>query len=171
MPILYKKGLVSTVVDFIEVEIGKKLPSGCRDFLYKMNGLYFSSPHYAQIPLKAVDEGVISFDRFFGFLPDEECNDIVSFNKEFIDELRFLPNAIAIGEDGGGNPYVLIGGDKKGVYYWDRTHLHESDSINFYDIAEQEDSGNLFLVASTFSEFYSLVVESANGNPDFVEEI
>lgn len=171
MPILYKKGLVSTVVDLIEAEIDKALPSDYRNFLYKMNGFYFSSPHYAQIPLKAVDEGVISFDRFFGFLPDEECNDIVSFNKEFIDGLKFLSYAIAIGEDGGGNPYVLIGGEKSGVYYWDRTHLHESDSLNSYDIAEQEDSGNLFRIASDFSQFYSLVLASVDGNPDFVEEV
>jgi hypothetical protein len=171
MPIIYRKGLPSTVIDSVETEINRTFPLAYRDFLGGMNGLYFSPPDFVQIPLKAVEEGHISFDRFFGVLPDEDCNDLVSFNKEFIEEIDFLSDAIAVGEDGGGNPYVIVKGEKGGVYYWDRTHLHESDSVNDFDIAEQNDSGNLFFIAPDFDQFYSLVMKNASGAQDFIEAV
>jgi hypothetical protein len=172
MPIVYKSGLKSLDVDYIEAEISRALPVGYREFLCKMNGFYMTAPDYAQIPLNAVDEGVISFDRFFGLLPEEECNDVISFNKEFIEELNFLDEAVAIGEDGGGNPYVMVGHrGEKGVYYWDRTHLHESDLKNDFDIPEQNDCGNLFFVSEGFVEFYNLIIKSVGGVPSFIEDI
>lgn len=172
MPVEYKTGLNSTDVDRIETEIGRSLSVEYRAFLCKMNGLYLTAPDNAQIPLSAVDEGVISFDRFFGLLPEEYCNDVICFNKEFIGELDFLGEAVAIGEDGGGNPYVMVGKrGEKGVYYWDRTHLHESDLKNDFDIPEQNDSGNLFFVSGSFVEFYDLIVKCVGGAPAFIEEI
>ncbi|WP_338922969.1 SMI1/KNR4 family protein [Pseudomonas silesiensis] len=171
MPIVYKPGLKSADVDYIEIQINRVFSAEYRKFLSGMNGFYLTAPDYVQLPLSAIDEGAISFDRFFGLLPEEECNDVVSFNKEFIDELSFLDEAVAIGEDGGGNPYVMIGKrGKQGVYYWDRTHLHESDSKNNFDIPEQNDCGNLFFVSGSFDEFYDLVIK-CGGAPDFIEEI
>jgi hypothetical protein len=137
-----------------------------------MNGFYLTAPDYAQIPLSAVDEGVISFDRFFGLLPEEDGNDLIYFNKEFIEELDFFDEAVAIGEDGGGNPYVMIGKlGGKGVYYWDRTHLHESDLKNNFDIPGQNDCGNLFFVSGSFVEFYDLIIECLGGAPVFIEAV
>jgi len=172
MAIVYKPGLKSVDVDYIETEIGRALSVGYREFLCKMNGFYLTAPDYAQIPLSAVDEGVISFDRFFGLLPEEDCNDVICFNKEFIEELEFLDEAVAIGEDGGGNPYVMVGKrGEQGIYYWDRTHLHESDLKNDFDIPERNDCGNLFFVTGSFVEFYDLVVKCVGGVPIFVEDI
>ncbi|WP_237150642.1 MULTISPECIES: SMI1/KNR4 family protein [unclassified Pseudomonas] len=96
---------------------------------------------------------------------------MVFFNNEFIDELDFLKEAVAIGEDGGGNPYVMIGKrGEQGVYYWDRAHLHQSDSKNNFDIPEQNDCGDLFFVSGSFDEFYDLVVGCVSGVPSFIEE-
>lgn len=154
MPLIYKKGLDVSRINNLEKELGVRLPSDYREFLHKMNGWYLSAPDYLQLPLAGVDGGEISFDRFFGVTPEEECNDLLSFNKEFIGELCFLASPIVIGEDGGGNPFVLVcDGTLEGVYYWDRTHLHEFNCVNSFDIKEQGDSGNLFMVATTFSEF------------------
>ena len=172
MPIVYKPGLKPVDVDYIEVEISRALPIEYREFLSNMNGFYLTAPDYAQIPLNAVDEGVISFDRFFGLLPEEECNDLICFNKEFIEELDFLDEAVAIGEDGGGNPYVMVGNrGEKGVYYWDRTHLHECDLKSDFDIPEQNDCGSLFFVSGSFVEFYDLIIKFVGAAPTFVEDV
>lgn len=172
MPLVHKPGLNAADIDYIEVEINRAFSAGYRKFLSGMNGFYVTAPDYVQIPLSAVDEGAISFDRFFGLLPEEECNDVLSFNKEFIGELDFLEEAVAIGEDGGGNPYVMIGKQgEQGIYYWDRTHLHQSDSKNNFDIPEQNDYGDLFFISGSFDEFYDLVVWCVSGIPKFVEGI
>ncbi|WP_440091840.1 SMI1/KNR4 family protein [Pseudomonas syringae] len=173
MPIFYKKGLRKTDLGQIELKIHRTLPADYKSFLIRMNGFYLTAPDYAQIPLAAVDEGAVSFDRLFGLIPLEDCNDIVEFNNEFSSELDFLNHAIIIGEDGGGNPYVIIGeseGVRKGIYYWDRTHLHDSDVKNRFDIAEINDCGNLFFVSSSFDEFYNLILQCLGGSPDFLEE-
>ncbi|MCP1418456.1 hypothetical protein J3D47_002699 [Pseudomonas laurylsulfativorans] len=172
MPVVYKAGLKSADVDRVETGIGRGVSVDYRAFLCKMNGFYLTAPDYAQIPLSAVGEGVISFDRFFGLLPDGNCSDVICFNKEFIEELDFLDEAVAIGEDGGGNPFVMVGKrGEKGVYYWDRTHLHESDLKNYFDIPEQNDCGNLFFVSGSFVEFYDLIIKSVGGSPAFIEDI
>lgn len=172
MPIVYNLGLKSVDVDYIEAEIGRAFPIEYREFLCKMNGFYLTAPDYAQIPLSAVDDGVVSFDRFFGLLPEEDCNDVICFNKEFVEELEFLDEAVVIGEDGGGNPYVMVGKrGEQGIYYWDRTHLHESDLKNDFDIPEQNDCGNLFFVAGSFTEFYNLLIKYVGGAPVFIEDI
>ena len=130
MPIVYKSGLKDSEVNALESALNVVLPGSYRQFLGRMNGCYLTEPDCGQLPLPAIDDGVISFDRLFGVVPHEECNDLVSFNNEFIDELSFIGDVLAIGEDGGGNPYVLVcESGRDGIYCWDRTHLHESDSI------------------------------------------
>src|SRR5690606_31626742 len=137
MPVVYKAGLTDAEINSLEVAVNVVLPGAYRSLLARMNGFYLTDPDFGQLPLKSVQDGEVSFDRLFGIIPEEECNDLLSFNHEFISELAFVGGVLAIGEDGGGNPYVLVTEPgREGVYYWDRTHLHESDSINKYDIAE-----------------------------------
>jgi hypothetical protein len=170
MPLIYKQGLNVSRINDLEKELGVGLPSDYREFLHNMNGWYLSAPDYLQLPLADVDGGEISFDRFFGPTPEDECNDLLSFNREFIAELDFLANPIGIGEDGGGNPFVLVcDGTLGGVYYWDRTHLHEFSAVNNFDIKEQGDSGNLFMVSTTFSEFQKRLSQLL-GEIDIVKE-
>lgn len=171
MPIVFKKGLTESELARVESELNILLPAGYRDFLERMNGLFIVAPDYVEIPLSSVEDGFISFDRIFGWHPQEECNDVVAFNKEFIDELAFLGDVIAIGEDGGGNPYVIVSQSKRdGVYYWDRTHLHDEDSLKTADILEKDDSGSLYFVSSSLGEFYKLITIQLGGHPVLVED-
>ncbi|QYX48274.1 SMI1/KNR4 family protein [Pseudomonas tussilaginis] len=171
MPIVYKAGLSDSEVNAVESALNVTLPDSYRQLLKRMNGFYLTEPDYGQLPLPAIDEGVISFDRLFGVVPDEECNDLVGFNSGFIDELSFIKGVFAIGEDGGGNPYVLISEPgREGVYYWDRTHLHEGGSVNKYDIAEQDECGHLYLVAKDIEGLFDTLVSSLGGDVAMVEE-
>lgn len=170
MPLVYKRGLSNTEIDRVELEIGRSLPYDFKKLLSGMNGFYLTSPDYSQVPLASVEGGVVSFDRIFGLLPDEECNDLIAFNNEFIDELGFLGEAVAIGEDGGGNPYVLLGEEREGLYYWDRTHLHDFSANGKLDIPEQNDCGNLFYLAPNFQAFYDMILKSLGGAVQSIEE-
>jgi len=172
MPIVYRAGLSDSEINTVEFSLNTTLPDSYRKLLKQMNGFYLSEPDCGQLQLPAIDDGVISFDRLFGVIPDEECNDLVSFNSEFIDELSFIDGVVAIGEDGGGNPYVLIIEEgREGVYYWDRTHLHEGDSINNYDIAEQNECGHLYFVVKTVDELYAALMSSLGGSASMIEEV
>lgn len=171
MPILYKSGLSGSEITHVEAELKVSLPKDYKNFLSRMNGLYLTDPDFCELPFPAVDEGYIVFDRFFGLIPNEESNDLVCFNKEFSEELDFLKKVIVIGEDGGGNPYVILeGAGHEGVYYWDRTHLHEGEASNAFDIQEQMGSGNLFYAAKNFHEFYSLIIKKLGGGVKYIQE-
>jgi len=171
MPIVYKAGLTDAEINSLEAAVNVALPGTYRNVLARMNGFYLTDPDFGQLPLKSVQDGEVSFDRLFGVIPEEECNDLISFNSEFISELAFIGGVFAIGEDGGGNPYVLVTEPgREGVYYWDRTHLHESDPINKYDIAEQDECGHLYKVAAGADEFYSLILASLSDDVEMVEE-
>jgi len=171
MPLVYKAGLAHDELDALEEAISVAVPQAYREFLGRMNGFFLSAPDFGQLPLKSVESGVIAFDRFFGVAPEEECNDLICFNDEFISELGFSGEALAIGEDGGGNPYVLVtGAGHEGVYYWDRTHLHESCDLDGFDVAEQEGCGALYEVAIGFDEFYSLIMASLPDDIEFMQE-
>jgi len=171
MPIVYKSGLKESEVNALESALNVPLPSSYRQFLRRMNGCYLTEPDYGQLPLPAIDDGVISFDRLFGVVPEEECNDLVSFNNEFIGELSFIGSVLAIGEDGGGNPYVLIcEAGREGIYYWDRTHLHEADSVNRYDIAEQNDCGHLYFIAENIDGLLDILISALGGDVVMIEE-
>jgi len=171
MPIVCKSGLKDSEVSALESALNLPLPSKYRNFLRRMNGCYLAEPDYGQLPLPAIDDGVISFDRLFGVFPEEQCNDLVSFNNEFIGELSFIGSVLAIGEDGGGNPYVLIcEAGREGIYYWDRTHLHESDSVNGYDIAEQNGCGHLYATAENIDDLLVGLVSALGGGGVMIEE-
>jgi len=170
MPIVYRPGLTNSDISKIEQVLKKKLPTDYKTFLSNKNGFFISDPDFSEISTDKISDGVISFDRLFGLNENEGCNDLLSFNGEFISELNHLSGAIAIGEDGGGNPYVLLTeGKNSGVYYWDRTHLHEGDPINKFDIKEVGDSGNLFLISNSFKDFYKLIEVSLGQNIRYEE--
>ena len=168
---LYISRLQDPEVNALQSALNVVLPSRYRQFLGRMNGCCMTEPDYGQLPLPAIDDGVIIFDRLFGVLPDEECNDLISFNNEFIDELRFIGSVLAIGEDGGGNPYVLIcEAGREGIYYWGRTHLHEADSVIKFDIAALNDCGHLYFIADSIDAFFDMVVAALGGNVVLIQE-
>jgi len=66
----------------------------------------------------------------------------------------------AIGDDPGGNYFVLVcNKSQKGIYYWDRTHLHIEDEIQDFSIPEVNDSGNLYKIHNEFSEFLTILTK------------
>lgn len=161
MSFLYNPGLSDADIQGLEQRLKKSLPSDYRDFLKKRNGIYLTAPDYVSLPLDKVDEGRIAFDRLFGLMPDEASSDLLAFNEEFINELSFLGSSIAIGEDGGGNPFVWVAeAGKEGLYYWDRTHLHGNNDKNGFDIAEHDGCGNLFFLAPDFKTFFELIISA-----------
>ncbi|MFR0674233.1 SMI1/KNR4 family protein [Enterobacterales bacterium AW_CKDN230030176-1A_HGKHYDSX7] len=172
MPIVYRPGLTCSEVNAIESTCEVVLPEPYRRLLMRMNGFHIAAPDHVQLRLSAVEAGEISFDRLFGVRAAARCNDLISFNKEFIDELDFIEGAFAIGEDGGGNPFVWIADPQaRGVYYWDRTHLHAFDDPNEFDIAEQEESGPLYKVADDVDAFYKLILSALGARVDFIEDV
>ncbi|MFJ4068936.1 SMI1/KNR4 family protein [Pseudomonas sp. NPDC089996] len=171
MPIAYKSGLSDVEISSLEAAVNFTLPDAYKKLMARMNGFYLTDPDYGQLPLVSIEDGEVSFDRLFGVNSEEECNDLISFNEEFISELDFIKGVLAIGGDGGGNPYVLVAeAGREGVYYWDRTHLHESDKINAYDIAGRDDCGHLYKIANGIDDFYSSILASLPAGVEFLKE-
>jgi len=167
MPIVYQPGLSALDVSRLESQLRLRLPGDYKAFLSQANGLYLAAPDFSELALASVPGAVISFDRLFGVLPGEEYHDLASFNDEFIGELDCLRAVTAIGEDGGGNPYVLVqDAGREGVYYWDRTQLHQAAAGNAHDMAEQR----LFCVAPNFQAFHGLIMESLADSAEWLLE-
>ncbi|MBH3438419.1 SMI1/KNR4 family protein [Pseudomonas luteola] len=163
MSINHRKGVTDIEISALEKDLKISLPSDYKDFLKTTNGLSVTDPDYFDISFKRIDCGHIAFGSLFPTNDRSEVYDIESFNHEFIDELDFIESdKIAIGEDGGGNPYVLlIKKDIAGVYYWDRTHLHAENSTEA-DIKEVGESGDLYRIATSFDEFLTILAPYIN---------
>ncbi|WP_211463043.1 SMI1/KNR4 family protein [Collimonas silvisoli] len=154
MPIKYRPGAALDAIAELESHIAHPLPGDYKDFLISHNGLTIEYPGYCEIPFNKVESGSISFGGLFGTRINEPSMDLISFNQEFISEIDFLGKSIAIGEDGGGNPFVLMLEPRSGnVLYWDRTHLHEPDDSHQADFAEVDDCGDLYVVSNSFLDF------------------
>ena len=78
-----------------------------------------------------------------------------------IKELSSVDDAMVVGEDPGGNFFLIIGNLNYGVYYWGRTHLHYSGQA---DLAENEEEGDLYKVSDCFNDFYDLVLTNIKDN-------
>lgn len=141
----------------LDQEFGGLLPTDYKDFLSAHDGLMIASPGYCELPLDTVDDEVIAFSDLFGVDVGESSTNLSAFNREFISEIAFAGNSIAIGEDGGGNPFVImLEGDTRAVLYWDRTHIHvpRKGRVDFPEIG---DHGNLYVVAEDFTAFLALI--------------
>jgi hypothetical protein len=66
------------------------------------------SPEYVDLPFTKVDNGEISFQALYSFSVKNENFDLIFQNKTYGSELSFLDFPFLIGEDPGGN-YYLIG--------------------------------------------------------------
>lgn len=158
MAILTGAGLGQTDIDLLAKNFAVTFPDDYRAFLAKYNGLRVESPDYCDLPFDKVDNGYVSFDALFGQDVSNENYDISVMNDELLDELSFVENAVIIGIDPGDNGYVLITeGEQSGVYYWDRSCLHVDDAKQDYDIAVDEDSQHLYLLAGTFQQFFDIL--------------
>jgi len=159
--VIFGNGLDASQLSELQSSLGIDLPSDYREFLGRYNGLYVGRPNWCQIPLDAVAQGEISFDRFYGFALENENLELLGMNAELVDELAFLEQPVVVGSDPGDNPYVLVSsGRRRGVYYWDRTGLHADDPGARPDIPSRDQSGALFRVADGFGTFAEAVIAS-----------
>lgn len=122
------------------------LPKDYKQFLLDFNGgetIYYelnkiSIPH---------SDGEINIDLLFGVRPDEQGTDIGKWTEEYIDDI--LEHSLIIG-DTVQHGFIIIwisGDENEGVYYYDDT----------YTLASSSDGGNTYYLASTFTEFLSLL--------------
>lgn len=162
MPLSYGKPAAKNAILPLLTTFRFSAPEDYQNFLQQKNGLVVKSPDYCNLPYRGVDEGKVAFSALFGINTRNKYYDLEYNNDEFLEELDFLSDALLIGDDPGGNYFVLMNGaGREGVYYWDRTHLHAEDDIQQFDIAEQQDSGNLYKVAADFTTFYQMVLQNA----------
>lgn len=162
MPLSYGKPAAKNAILPLLKTINFSAPEEYLDFLQKKNGLVVKSPDYCNLPYPGVDQGEVAFSALFGINTCNKYYDLKYNNDEFLEELGFLSDALLIGDDPGGNYFVLMNGaGREGVYYWDRTHLHAEDDIQQFDIAEQQEGGNLYKVAADFTTFYQMVLQNA----------
>lgn len=161
MPISCGNRVTNAEIMVLEKEYNILLPEDYKEFLERNNGFVVKSPDFSEIDYEGVDEGIIAFYSLFGLGTKNHDHDIKHHNDYYLDELNFIEDKLIIGDDPGGNYFVLINGNnKKGIFYWDRTHLHDEDDIQSFEIAEENESGNLYRVINEFSDFFKKISEN-----------
>ncbi|NIF24410.1 SMI1/KNR4 family protein [Candidatus Pantoea multigeneris] len=161
MPISCGKPLLGPEIHSLEMKYNTRLPDDYRKFLEKKNGFVVKSPDFSELHYDGVDEGIIAFHGLFGIETQNHYNDVYYHNDNFLNEVDFLKEKMIIGDDPGGNYFLIINIDNKtGVYYWDRTHLHSEDDIQIFAIPEKNDSGNIYKITDDFTSFYKMVLQT-----------
>ena len=121
-----------------EISLGLSLPKDYVEFLLRTNGQGLQGAHYVAIP----GQQVVKFHVFLG-LDTVKNLDIEYWNHELCDSLP--ANCLNIGRDPGGNLFLLsLGEDCGTVSYYDRAEAFPDSN---------EESGNTYEVARTFTEF------------------
>lgn len=165
---------LSLGIDFIEVEkLEKKykllLPSAYKNFLAAHNGLYLADKSYAMLPLDTVDDSEVSFLVLFGIQLNNNNFELDYINR-FRDEIATMDKPFIIGEDPGGNFFLLnANGIDSSIYYWDRTHLHlSSEGLPSYP--EQDEEGDIYTCSKNFDKFYTTILSSVEGDTRIQKE-
>lgn len=165
MPISCGKPKTKDEIRILEAKFKVGLPEDYKEFLRLKNGFVVKSPDFCELEYEGVDEGVIAFYALFGINMKNPNHDIFRQNECFLNELDFIDDKLIIGGDPGGNFYLILNGSKsQGVYYWDRTHLHAEYDIQKFDIAEQNEFGNIYRISNGFTDFYERICESSFGS-------
>ena len=158
MPVLHGDKIKQDEIDMLEKKYGIQLEESYKFFLKSENGFLVKQPDYCEFDFDNVDDGVIALYSLYSLGNENENNELIYNNDEFLNELEFIDSAFIIGGDPGGNYFVLMGNkNHKGVFYWDRTHLHADDDKSAFSIPEHNESGNLYKVSSSFKDFYELI--------------
>ena len=158
MPISCGISTEETEVQTLEERYNIYLPEDYRDFLRVKNGFVVKTPDFVELEYAGVDEGVIAFYALFGLGTQNLNHDIFYHNDERLIELSFINDKLIIGDDPGGNYFILLNGrNKKGIFYWDRTHLHAEDEIQDFEISEYKECGNIYKICDSFALFFESV--------------
>ncbi|MCK7339153.1 SMI1/KNR4 family protein [Enterobacter cloacae] len=165
MPISCGKPKTKDEIRILEAKFKVGLPEDYKEFLRFKNGFVVKSPDFCELEYEGVDEGVIAFYAHFGINMKNPNHDIFRQNECFLNELYFFDDKLIIGGDPGGNFYLILNGSKsQGVYYWDRIHLYAEYDIQKFDIAEQNEFGNIYRISNGFTDFYERICESSFGS-------
>ncbi|ELY3545521.1 SMI1/KNR4 family protein [Cronobacter turicensis] len=158
MPVSCGKMITEADIQRLEKTYRISLPEDYKTFLLLNNGFVVKSPDYCNLTYRGVDEGAIAFNALFGMGAENEYYDIWYNNEELFSELDFIGNKLIIGDDPGGNYFLMVNEqNRKGIFYWDRTHLHAEDTLQDYEIPEQDECGNLYRLSDTFTAFFEMI--------------
>jgi len=156
MPVLCGKPISAADAEALNAIAGFPLPQSYLAWILGQNGLYISGSDYVDLPFDKVDDGQISFSALFGLNISNTKFDLAYSNSMYREDLDFMDEVFIIGDDPGGNFYLLIRNQSgEPVYYWDRTHIHMLDASFKPDIMEQNECGNLYLFSDSFEDFLS----------------
>jgi cell wall assembly regulator SMI1 len=128
-------------LDEFERAEGVALPPEYRDFLLRNNG---GRPADNIVDVPNLDE--VAVNHFFGLRPGE----MYDLRRErAMYEGRVPPGTIPIGDDPGGNLFLLsLADDSKGaVLFWD----HEEEPVD--EATDWSDFENVYAIAGSFDEF------------------
>jgi hypothetical protein len=163
MPIRCGQPLSPSKLTELEALAGYKLPKDYVSFLCRWNGMIVDSPEYVDLPFTKVDNGEISFQALYSFSVKNENFDLIFQNKTYGSELSFLDFPFLIGEDPGGNYYLIaLYNGSYSILYWDKTHLHAEDLRGSPDVAGTDECGALYLVANSFESFWQMISVQLN---------
>jgi hypothetical protein len=135
-----KNGKKNDVITF-ENRLNHFLPNDYKDFLSKYDGVRF---YNCEFYIKDIDQRIL-MDVLYGVNGEKKYN-ICKKNERFLDE---LPNkSLAIGEDPGGTPILLVNdGENNGIYFFDSDCFFKQSS----------DEKNTYLIADTFTDFFNML--------------
>ena len=154
MPVSCGKMITEADIQRLEKRYRISLPEDYKTFLLLNNGFVVKSPY------RGVDEGAIAFNALFGMQAKNDYYDVIYNNDELLSELDFIDSKLIIGDDPGGNYFLLLNGEhQKGIFYWDRTHLHAEDTLQDFEIPEQNECRNLYRLSDTFTAFFEMISE------------
>ncbi|ELY4376674.1 SMI1/KNR4 family protein [Cronobacter sakazakii] len=161
MPVSCGKMITEADIQRLEKTYCICLPEDYKTFLLLNNGFVVKSPDYCNLAYGGVDEGAIAFNALFGMQTKNDYYDVIYNNDELLSELDFIDSKLIIGDDPGGNYYLILNGERQqGIFYWDRTHLHAEDILQQFEIPEQNECGNLYRLSDTFTQFYQSVIDN-----------
>jgi hypothetical protein len=142
--------ILETDIQDFEQKIGTSLPPEYRNFLLKYNG---GRPTLYIFP-ETKDLYPLALSDLFGLNTEKDYDNLL--HKIDIYDGRIHPSFISIGDDPGGDQFVLgIRGKFKGkVYYWDHNSELENDEFTENELPE-----NMYLLADSFDEFIDKLEE------------
>ncbi|ELY4323523.1 SMI1/KNR4 family protein [Cronobacter turicensis] len=158
MPVSCGKMITEADIQRLENRYRISLPEDYKTFLLLNNGFVVKSPDYCNLTYRGVDEGAIAFNALFGMQAKNDYYDVIYNNDELLSELDFIDSKLIIGDDPGGNYFLMVDEqNRKGIFYWDRTHLHAEDTLQQFEIPEQDECGNLYRLSDTFTAFFEMI--------------
>lgn len=158
MSVFYSVPAVDTDIDDVAKRYSISIDPEYRQFLKKYNGIFVAGEDYVDLDFDKVENSLISFQALFGLHSTNGNFNLLNVNNDYADELSSIDSKLIIGDDPGGNYYVigLDDSDVQCVYYWDRTHLHSFQN-RAPDIREKNEEGDLYIVANSFFDFWDIL--------------